>query len=195
MWRGDSTWEQCYPLQTRRLERAVAELSELATLDPLTGLWNRRVFMDRLTEEVSRFDRYGSPISLLMIDLDDFKTLNDSRGHAAGDDALRLLGRLIMGQFRVTDIAARYGGDEFGVILPGTNKTEAFATAEKLRSAVAGLGLDFGHKGRSGVVTASIGVASAGPAAPDVDRLLEAADRALYRAKASGRDTVMLAPG
>jgi len=195
VWRGDSNWEQCYPLQTRRLRRSVAELSELATLDPLTGLWNRRVFTDRLVEEVSRFSRYGSPVALLMIDLDDFKMLNDSRGHAAGDDALRLLGRLIMAQFRVTDIAARYGGDEFAVILPGTNKTEAFAAAEKLREAVRELGLRCGREGFSALVTASVGVAAAGAAAPDADRLLDAADRALYHAKEAGRDTVMLAPG
>jgi diguanylate cyclase (GGDEF)-like protein len=101
-----------------------------------------------------------------------------------------------MAQFRVTDIAARYGGDEFAVILPGTNKTEAFAAAEKLREAIRELGLhDITQDEHKMVVTASIGVASAGELAPDAERLLEAADRALYRAKEAGRDSVMLAPG
>ena len=195
IWRGDSTWGMCYPLQSRRMRRSIAELSEYATVDPLTGLWNRRVFMDRLSEEMSRFTRYGSPLSLLMVDLDGFKQLNDTQGHASGDDALRAIGRLVTSQFRVADIAARYGGDEFAVILPGTNKTEAFAAAEKLRVSIESLGLRSGADRRGPLVTASIGVAAAGPLAPDATRLLEVADRALYRAKGSGRDSVVLAPG
>jgi diguanylate cyclase (GGDEF)-like protein len=130
-----------------------------------------------------------------MFDLDNFKAINDGRGHAAGDDALRVVGRLITAEFRATDIAARYGGEEFAVILPSTSKTEAFAAAEKLRTSVAALGLRSGRDGYEIPVTASIGVAAAGDGAPDATRLLEAADRALYRAKEAGRDTVMLAPG
>jgi diguanylate cyclase (GGDEF)-like protein len=195
IWRGDSTWQMCYPLQARRMRRSIDELSALATVDPLTGLWNRRVFVERLAEEVSRFDRYASPLSLVMIDLDGFKLLNDTCGHAAGDDALRVIGRLLTAQSRVADIAARYGGDEFAVILPGTNKTEAFAAAEKLRVAIDDLGLRAGDTPEAPIVTASIGVASAGVQAPDAERLLEAADRALYRAKGSGRDSVVIAPG
>jgi diguanylate cyclase (GGDEF)-like protein len=195
IWRGDSTWQMCHPLQARRMLRSIDELSALATIDPLTGLWNRRVFVERLSEEISRFDRYSSPLSLLMIDMDGFKSLNDTCGHAAGDDALRLVGRLLTAQFRAADIASRYGGDEFAVILPGTNKTEAFAAAEKLRVAIDGLELRAGGGPDSPFVTASVGVASAGAQAPDAERLLEAADRALYRAKASGRDSVVIAPG
>jgi diguanylate cyclase (GGDEF)-like protein len=195
VWRGDSTWDTCYPLARRRMRRSIDELSELATIDNLTGLWNRRVFLERLDEEISRYDRYRSPLSLIMLDLDLFKQLNDTLGHAAGDDALRMIGGLLTAQFRVADIAARYGGDEFAVILPGTNKTEAFAAAEKLRGAIEDLGMRAGPDPSAPLVTASLGVASAGPHAPDGERLLEAADRALYRAKESGRDTVVLAPG
>ncbi len=195
IWRGDSSWQMCYPLQTRRMRRSIDELSALATVDPLTGLWNRRVFEERLAEEVSRYDRYGSPMSMLMVDLDGFKALNDSSGHAAGDDALRLIGRLLTAMFRAADIAARYGGDEFAVILPGTKKTEAFAAAEKLRLAVRELDLRPGGEGSSPPLTASVGVAAVGAAAPSAAALLEASDRALYRAKEAGRDTVVIAPG
>jgi diguanylate cyclase (GGDEF)-like protein len=192
---GNSSWEMCFPLQRRRLERSASELEESATLDSLTSLWNRRVFSERLTEEVSRHLRYGTPVSLLMMDLDGFKSINDEYGHVAGDAVLSSVAELLRSSLRTTDLPSRYGGDEFAVILPGVIKTDAFAVAEKLRAAVAGLRVELGRNGDVADVRISIGVAAAAQGAGDPLDLVEAADRALYQAKDAGKDQVRLAPG
>ena len=193
---GDSSWEMCFPLERKRLERSNESLKESATLDALTGLWNRRGFSERLENEVARHRRYGAPLTLLMIDLDGFKAINDGHGHAAGDSVLQAVGAVMRECVRETDIPARYGGDEFGLILPGVGKTAGYAVAEKLREAVAATRVTVAGAGRSEEVgiTLSVGLAAAGPSATDADTLFEAADRALYRAKESGRDRVMIAP-
>ncbi len=192
---GNSSWEMCFPLQRRRLERSASELAESATLDSLTSLWNRRVFAERLGEEVARHLRYGTPVSLLMMDLDGFKKINDVYGHVAGDNVLASVADLLRSTLRTTDLPARYGGDEFAVILPGVVKTDAFAVAEKLRSAVSGLRVEVGRNGDVADVRVSIGVAAAAAGKGDPLELVEAADRALYQAKDAGRDQVKLAPG
>ncbi|MDA3937547.1 MAG: diguanylate cyclase, partial [Actinomycetota bacterium] len=194
---GSSTWEMCFPLQRTLLEREGDRLREHATIDPLTGLWNRRVFNERLADEVARLRRYGSAVSLLMIDLDDFKSVNDRYGHVVGDHVLSAVGALLGETIRETDIPVRYGGDEFALILPGVDKTAAYAVAEKVRSAVRELRVGIAPTGNGSHVSiaVSIGVASAGLTCSDTVELLEAADGALYRAKESGRDRVMIAPG
>ncbi len=194
--RGDSTWEACFPLQRRRLTAQMEQLQESATLDALTALWNRRVFADRLKEECARHARYGGALCLLMLDLDGFKAVNDHHGHLCGDVVLTAVAELLRFTLRETDLACRYGGDEFAVILPATSKTDAFAVAEKVRSEVAGLVVEATSNGcaQSLQVRASIGVAAAGQATQPLE-LLEAADRALYQAKAMGRNQVRLAPG
>lgn len=194
IFRGDSTWEVCFPLQRRRLWEDMEVLRESATLDPLTGLWNRRVFSDRLLDDCARHVRYGGHLCLLMLDLDAFKTVNDHHGHLNGDMVLTAVADLLRLSLRSTDLPCRYGGDEFAVVLPETTKTDAFAVAEKVRTAVEGLRVSVRGDGAAALtIRISIGVASArrgeGP-----QELLEAADRALYKAKEMGRNQVRLAP-
>ncbi len=194
IWEGNSSWDMCFPLQRKVLLREQAALSEAATTDELTGLLNRRAFDQRLPEEVARAERYDTPLSLLMFDLDGFKTVNDQHGHGCGDALLRAVGVLLKAELRGTDIPVRYGGDEFAVILPNTAKTDAWAVAEKLRSALASLRIA-NDTGPCVTTSASVGVASRGSSAGHPHDLLAAADGALYRAKNAGRNRVELAAG
>jgi diguanylate cyclase (GGDEF)-like protein len=191
---GHSTWELCFPLQRKLMERERVELTRNALVDPLTALGNRRHFDTRLAEEVSRAGRYGEKLSLIMVDLDRFKDINDRHGHVAGDAVLGAVGALMRDTLRAADIAARYGGDEFAIILPETDKTEAWVVAEKLRDELHSLEIVW--QGDTSLSTrASLGVASFGPAHQSALALLEAADAALYRAKHGGRDRVELSIG
>ncbi|MBU4555402.1 MAG: diguanylate cyclase [Actinobacteria bacterium] len=192
--RGDSSWDMCFPLQRRRMKATAEQMERNATTDALTGLSNRRAFDARLAEECARVERYGGQVSLLMIDIDGFKSVNDTAGHQAGDEVLRLVGALFKTGVRETDLASRYGGDEFAIILTGTGKTAAYAVAEKMRLAVADVRLDEG--GLDALrVTASFGLASLGPSAKCSIELIEAADKALYQAKREGRNQVRIALG
>lgn len=191
---GNSTWEMCFPLAKKKLVRERELYASAAVTDDLTGLNNRRAFDERLAEEVARASRYGSPLSLAMLDLDGFKQVNDNHGHNVGDSLLRAVGVLLKAELRATDIAVRYGGDEFALILPNTPKTDAWAVAEKVRSSLRTLAVDAGEGVFVGT-TASLGVASHGEENPDLTSLLQSADAALYRAKRAGRDRVEIAAG
>jgi diguanylate cyclase (GGDEF)-like protein/PAS domain S-box-containing protein len=173
--------------QHAQLLDANTQLEALATLDGLTNLKNRRAFSERLSEEVSRSRRGGSPLSLLLFDIDHFKQFNDTFGHPRGDDVLCMVGRILQRGVRDTDFAARYGGEEFAVILPDTARDEARLLAERLRHAVECA------EWVDRVVTVSAGAATLGPDVVMVDALVEQADRALYRSKERGRNVVTLA--
>jgi diguanylate cyclase (GGDEF)-like protein len=167
-------------------ERSVRIQRDAASTDELTGLLNRRGFFAAAQLLVQRQARKGEPVSILMLDLDHFKSINDRFGHAIGDETLRLFGATAAGNLRATDVVARFGGEEFIAMLPGS-LADAAAAAERLRSAFAAAAAVVG--GHPLAATVSIGAASAALCA-DVPALIASADRALYRAKQNGRNRV-----
>jgi len=175
-------------LATKRLRRKFAEL---AATDPLTGLPNRRRFEEVLRRELERGDRYGAACSVAILDLDHFKRFNDQLGHPEGDEILRHVASLMRAEVRVTDVCARIGGEEFGVVMVETDKRDAALVVERLRRAVEAAPLLW----REGVghLTVSGGVAGSPEDSRDARRLVECADRALYAAKAAGRNRVVVA--
>lgn len=165
--------------------RLMAELRELSITDPLTGVGNRRFFMDHLRQELDRSERTRRPFSLLMIDLDHFKVVNDRFGHQSGDEVLRRCAENFRRHTRKTDFVARYGGEEFCIILPETGPEQARFVAEKLRRAI-----ESQCEQAEILVTISVGVATWRPG--DLpDEILRRADRAMYRAKELGRNRVV----
>lgn len=194
IWLGNSTWSMCFPLERKRLLREHDRLSEASLTDDLTGLLNRRALDARLAEEIARAERYGTPLSLVVLDLDNFKEVNDQLGHAAGDALLRAVGTLLRAELRTADIAVRYGGDEFALVLPGVTKTGAWAVAEKVIGSLRLMSADNGDGPRVSS-TCSVGVASFGETFTNAEALLRGADAALYAAKRSGRNRVELAAG
>lgn len=175
---------------THKTRRTLKRIQEQARIDSVTGLAIHGAFKDRITRELHRAHRYRRPLSVLMADVDHFKLYNDSFGHPAGDRLLRLVGRMVTGQIRKVDFGARYGGDEFSIILPETTKDAAEAVAERLRATIENYAFPHRQAQPLGKVTVSIGVATFPEDAPTEKKLLEAADRALYRAKADGRNLV-----
>lgn len=174
---------------TRPLARMVGDLSERAERDELTGLANRRALDDRLREEIDRARRYGTHLTLVLIDLDDFKHVNDRYGHQCGDDVLRVVGALLSRSVRELDLAARYGGEEFALVLPGTVADGARRVAEKIRTTVGAVEIPAPSAERIRV-TASFGMAEF-PAWATVEELIAEADRCLYEAKRHGKNRVM----
>ena len=182
--------------RTADLERATEELRMLSITDGLTGLYNHRYFHETVARETERSRRYGSPLSVLVADIDHFKTYNDRNGHLAGDQALAEVGKVISGMVRSIDIVCRYGGEEFTVILPNTGVEPAHLVAEKIRSALEDHRFPGEGNLASGKLTLSIGCAELEAADEDYNRMLQAADQALYVAKESGRNQVKVAqPG
>lgn len=173
-------------------KEAQMELIRLASRDSLTGLANRRAFDDSLEAEWSRVRRLGQAMSLIMIDVDQFKLYNDSFGHQQGDECLKVVAGLLATEARRPgDLVARYGGEEFAVILPNVDLAGALVVAERIRAAVEGLGLAHPRANMGGVVTLSLGVASMIPVdSQSPETLLRKADGELYRAKHLGRNQV-----
>ncbi len=177
-------------MKNDQLENSLTKLKEMAITDPLTGLANRRYFGEQLTRQFSEASRYGVDLSCCMIDLDHFKQLNDSLGHQVGDDLLCLAASCIQDACRSSDIAARYGGDEFVLLLPQTSAEEAMATVDRIRYEIARQ-CDEHRKVRL-PMTLSIGIASLRQDFPGTaDGLVSMADRALYVAKERGRNRVV----
>ncbi len=165
------------------------ELERLSVTDRLTELYNHGYFQQRLDEEFKRSARFGHILSLIMLDIDDFKAFNDAHGHVRGDDVLRGVSAVIRSNLREMDIAARYGGEEYVIVLPETDTEGALAVAERIREGVEAL--SWGRDGGTGVGrTVSVGVASFPHHAQTAIRLLEAADRAMYSAKRAGKNRV-----
>ncbi|OYY95923.1 MAG: hypothetical protein B7Y41_01170 [Hydrogenophilales bacterium 28-61-23] len=170
-------------------KRLEAELHNLATTDPLTGLPNRRHFLAKLEQEAARLQRFSEPATaLLMLDLDHFKQVNDSHGHAAGDAVLRRFADLVRNSLRKTDLAGRLGGEEFAILLLGSDRANATDFAENLRRQVAADSIAF--DGKTLRVSVSIGVSQLHAADASADAALARADTALYQAKANGRNRV-----
>ncbi len=162
---------------------------QLANVDGLTGIYNRRFFEQRILEEMERCKRYGGALSVLMVDLDSFKKLNDEFGHLLGDEVLRQVSQIFIQQLRKIDVACRYGGEEFAILVPETTEGGAQQVAEKLRRIIEA----WSFPGVPRPLTASIGIAEYPVHGDTRDRLVGAADAALYLAKASGRNRVMVA--
>ena len=173
------------------IERLQAELREQALRDPLTGLYNRRHLDAQLPELLAQAGRQAEPLSVMMLDLDHFKQVNDLHGHQAGDEVLRHAARQITLHTRSSDLVCRYGGEEFVVVLPGVAPAQAAERAEALRAALELAPARFGALALP--LTASFGVAGLTEEANHPDRLIGAADRALYEAKAQGRNRVVMA--
>ncbi len=178
----------------KELARKREELLELSRTDPLTGLCNRRYFEERLQEEFNRARRYRAPLSLVMLDIDYFKRINDTFGHPFGDEVLRAVAQVTRSRLREVDLLGRYGGEELIALLPETSPSEALSACERVREAIEALQLE--HQGSDGTrrpvrCTASVGLASI-PAATlqTVEELLRAADECLYAAKGAGRNRV-----
>lgn len=184
-------------------KRVESELRRMATTDPLTGLNNRRRFLELAEVEMARLRRYGRPVLVLMLDIDRFKAINDSHGHATGDRALVRLAEVCRSELRDTDHIGRLGGEEFAIILPETPLASACEVAERLRHRLAladvplnDLPLDPADLGQGCIrMTVSIGVAMSGEDDACIERALGRADRALYEAKAAGRNRVVIGDG
>jgi diguanylate cyclase (GGDEF)-like protein len=169
-------------------------VAEQAVTDELTGLSNNRRFRDWIATEFARADRFGHELSLLILDIDDFKQVNDTRGHLQGDEVLRTIGEILRRESREIDEPARYGGEEFAVGLPETGLEGALEVAERIRTRIQ-LSEVRGVDGKGTVqVTASLGAASIPTSASDVTGLIAAADEALYRAKRAGKNRAERSP-
>ncbi len=164
-------------------------LEDMATTDSLTGLANRQAFMERAVGEFSRARRYSRSLSVIMIDIDHFKSINDQYGHAAGDEVLRQLGRQCYSRLRDSDFLGRIGGEEFVLLLPDTPQDSAYHVAERMREQISNTVISL-ESGRPLSITASFGVAAMNKDDTDFKEILQRADFAMYAAKHAGRNQV-----
>ncbi|GHU01531.1 hypothetical protein FACS1894186_4420 [Alphaproteobacteria bacterium] len=181
-----------FRLLAEAASRRARAMEELANTDALTGLATRRYFADRASREASRVRRTGAPLSLVMLDIDHFKRVNDSYGHEAGDRALRHLAAKLLSGLRAGDLAGRMGGEEFALLLPDTPPDGAAVVSARLRDALRASPLPLGA-GLPLTIAFSAGIAAFGASAPTFEDAYRAADAALYRAKEAGRDRIALA--
>ncbi|WP_420738119.1 GGDEF domain-containing protein [Bradyrhizobium japonicum] len=175
----------------KALEQRAEDLQTLAAIDPLTGIFNRRQFETLARSELVRTQRYVRPLSVLIVDIDFFKRVNDTFGHHVGDLVLKMVATSLKSAKRDPDLVARIGGEEFAILLPESNLEAAGVGAERLRSMIHANSLAIGEERLN--LTISIGVAEASLTTPSIDAILRDADQALYRAKANGRNQVCLA--
>jgi diguanylate cyclase (GGDEF)-like protein len=175
-------------LERAEWQQRANQFQLMSITDPLTGLHNRRYLEARLAEELSRSKRYNYPLSFMMIDIDDFKLYNDLNGHQAGDRALEMTAQSLRAALRKVDVASRYGGEEFSVLLPQTSLEEAGAIADRIRRRITSTKFPHGSSQPLGMVTVSIGLSSFSPALNSAEAIVRAADRALYHAKSHGKN-------
>ncbi|QCO17007.1 diguanylate cyclase (plasmid) [Azospirillum brasilense] len=188
----DLTWLRARLLAASRVVDMQRQLERLATTDSLTGALNRGRFMARAADEVARARRSGQPLSAIMLDIDHFKKVNDTYGHATGDEAIRTVVRVCRSMVRGADVLGRLGGEEFAILLPETPPQGAALLAERLRRALAETDVRIANgAGSSLSFTVSIGVSALRPAESSVAAVLARADEALYRAKNGGRNRVV----
>lgn len=188
--------ESMAPQMALALDRAgwhqkATQFQLLSITDPLTGLLNRRYLEERLGEEFERSKRHRFPMSFLMIDIDNFKEYNDRHGHQAGDLALEITAQCLKSALRSADVASRYGGEEFSILLPQTSATEALVIAERIRSRVEKSSYPLGESQPGGSITVSIGISAFGPKLETPSAIIGAADHALYVAKSRGKNCVV----
>lgn len=176
--------------ERKEMER---QLQELASSDPLTGIFNRRYFMDELEHQLDHAKRYGMPLSLMIIDIDNFKQINDCGGHAMGDEAILQFVEVCKQTVRIVDIFGRMGGDEFAIAMPETDSKSAWVLAERLMELINRLTIR--HEGEETGITVSIGLASCTieeSSQESIHTLLNRADKALYQAKRNGRNQIFI---
>lgn len=186
---------QALSRKNEELERFNKALWDQATHDGLTGLYNYLYFQEALSREIARSTRHGKPLSLILLDVDSFKRYNDGHGHQVGDDALRSIGEILLQRIRKSDIAARYDGDEFVVLLPEVGREHGMQIAEALREAIAGHPFHGRETQPRGNVTASFGMAVYPEDGSDPSSMIREADRMMYLAKQAGGNRVHPAAG
>lgn len=181
-----------FPALTK-LKEHIERLTFLQGQDPLTGLVNRRGFDSTMTLEVERSTRFKTPLTLCIMDLDNFKAVNDTYGHPCGDEVLQAVASILLSEMRMIDTAARIGGEEFALLLPGTGLARAQKLLQRIQSVIKATVINCGPDKLA--VTMSMGVASyRGKLPPDPEKLLVEADKALYRAKRAGKNRIEVAP-
>jgi diguanylate cyclase (GGDEF)-like protein len=179
-------------IERSQLYHKTEELKKISITDPLTGLLNRRYFQERMAEEIERSRRHHLPLSLIMLDIDNFKKLNDTYGHLSGDEVLKMTSRCLRTCIRTIDVAARYGGEEFTVILPQTAKADAITIAERICTEVNRMDFPFETGDRRMELSVSVGLASLPEDAETLDELIRNSDIALYTAKSQGKNRVVV---